>query len=228
VADDDLHYRVSFMEAFRRRSIFPPSVRTLSVGSLLWRSPDDEERPPSETLLRSLEQLRDPASDHLYIEARERIFNLQREMRFKFHKWLEERFRVDGSGRDAAFIGLDPARSFEVHTVRIAFRANPDGGVSPQLLVGLLQRTTKPADPRDPNGPGMIFEGGSTIVADLRTQKIRYCIRKHPGSAARLARQQQFALREFDSLHATYLGARSLSASGHPNEEPFALIHRGQ
>jgi hypothetical protein len=229
VADDDLHYRVSFMEAFQRRGICSRSVRTLSVGSLLWRSPDDEERPPSDTLLRSLEQLRDPAAEQIYAGSREMIFHSQREMRFKFHQWLEERFRADSEKWDATFLGLDPTQSFEVHTVRIAYRWNPDGGVSPQLLVGLLQTTTKPVDPGDPHGPSMSFEGGSTIVADLRKQKILYCIRKHPGSLARLARQQQFAAREFDSLRATYQGARSLSESGHPGgEEPFALIHRGQ
>ena len=201
----------------------------MSVGSLLWRSPDEMDPSPSSTLLASLEQLRYPASEHLYAKSREKIFHLQRGMRFKFHKWLEEHFRKNGEGRDAAFLGLDPTQSFEVHTARIAYRWNPDGGVSPQLLIGLLQTTTRAVDPRDPQGPRMTFEGGSTIVADLRSQRICYCIRKHPSSSARLARQQQFALREFDSLHATYQGTRPLGKSGGPGgDEPFALIHRGQ
>ncbi len=109
---------------------------------------------------------------------------------------------------------------------RFAYRVRPDDGISPQLLVGLLQTTPRPVDPGDPKGPEMAFEGGSTIVADLRHRKISYCIRKSLISSSRLLRQQQFALREFDSLHATYQGARSLSTDGQP-QEPFALIHRG-
>jgi len=229
VADDELNYRVSFVEAFRRRGIFPIGVRTLSVGSLLWRSPAEEDPQPSDALLRQLERLRDLGDGHIYAESREEIFHLQRSMRAKLHAWLHRHFQKHAEGgRDAAFLGLDAKKSFEVHTARIAFRASPDGGVSPQLLLGLLQSTTKPVDPDDPNGPAMAFEGGSTVVADLRTQKVRYCIRKHLQSSSRLLRQQAFALSEFDSLRATYLGVRSLSDSGSAfGKEPFALIHRG-
>ncbi|HEY7768069.1 MAG TPA: hypothetical protein VIB55_07800, partial [Longimicrobium sp.] len=39
VRDDDLGYRVAFIEAFRRRGIYPRDVRTLSEGSLLWQEP---------------------------------------------------------------------------------------------------------------------------------------------------------------------------------------------
>lgn len=40
VADDRLGYRIAIIEAFRRRGIYPHDVRTLSVDSLRWRSPD--------------------------------------------------------------------------------------------------------------------------------------------------------------------------------------------
>ena len=40
--DDDLNYRVAFIEAFRKRGIYPRYVRTLSVESLLWQSPTGE------------------------------------------------------------------------------------------------------------------------------------------------------------------------------------------
>jgi hypothetical protein len=228
VADDDLNYRVSFVEAFRRRGIFPPGMRTLSPGSLLWRSPEDEDPKPSEQLLEQLGRLRDSGTIHLYAESREEIFRLQREMRILIHDWLEQHFRQHPDGpRDAAFLGLNPRRSFEVHMARIAYRTSPDGGTTPQLLIGLLQSTTQPISSDDRKGPRMAFEGGSTVVADLRSRKVRYCIRKSLNSASRLARQQQFALGEFDSLQATYLGARSLDEnSALLAKEPFALIHR--
>lgn len=40
VAEDRLNYRIAIIEAFRRRGIYPHDVRTLSVDSLRWRSPD--------------------------------------------------------------------------------------------------------------------------------------------------------------------------------------------
>jgi len=69
----------------------------------------------------------------------------------------------------------------------------------------------------------MAFEGGSTIVADLRRLKIRYCIRKNVTSAARQARQQAFAASRLESTRATYLGSGTIL----DDAEPFAVLHRG-
>ncbi|QDV41023.1 Subtilisin DY [Stieleria neptunia] len=250
VANDDLGYRVSFIEAFRRRGIYPPGIRTLSEGSLRWRSPESEDPMPSKMLLDYLKELRGAGSDHLYAESRKEIFDLQREMRYQLHAWLSRHFESGADAqRDARFLGLDPEKSFEVHSARIAYRISPDGGMLPQLLMGLLQTTTQPVDPNDPHGDTMSFEGGCTVVADLRANNVRYCIRKSLQSPTRLERQQAFALGEYDSLQATYLGARSLNkespaqddqssahddqSSAHDDQasvrddEPFALLHRG-
>ncbi|WP_372898037.1 S8 family serine peptidase [Stieleria sp.] len=229
ITNDDLGYRVSFIEAFRRRGIYPHDVRTLSEASLRWRSPESEDPLPSEGLMRYLKSLRAAGNEHLYADSREEIFRLQRKMRYELHTWLSRHLKsADDRQRDARFLGLDPSKSFEVHSARIACRVSPDGDVLPQLLMGLLQTTTQPVDPSDPKGPSMSFEGGCTVVADLRASSVRYCIRKSLQSSSRLARQQEFALGEFDSLQATYLGARSLNAeSPSHGDEPFALLHRG-
>src|SRR4029077_13388008 len=39
VPDDDHGYRIAFIDAFRRRGIYPDDVRTLSVESLRWQGP---------------------------------------------------------------------------------------------------------------------------------------------------------------------------------------------
>jgi len=78
-------------------------------------------------------------------------------------------------------------------------------------------------DKKRPQGEKTKFEGGCTLVADLQTQQIRFCIRKHLNSATRLARQQEFALRAAESPAATYFSG----AAGEDGREPFALIHRG-
>lgn len=46
VPDDDLGYRIAFIEAFRRRGIYPRDIRTLSEDSLCWKmeEPVDTEK----------------------------------------------------------------------------------------------------------------------------------------------------------------------------------------
>ena len=233
VVEDDYHnYRISFIEAFQKRGIFPPGVRTLSVDSLRWRSVEEESYEPSKWLTGQIEYLRGVGGQTLYLATRKQIFSAERKLRLDLHAALQDYFREGtGSGRqDAKFLGIDPNKSFEVHTARIAFRPRPDGGISPQLLVGLLQSTKRPANPSDPTGPSMDFEGGCVIVADLYQAKLRYCIRKSLTSTDRMEQQQAFAMREFDSLRSTYLGKRPLNRrqDDDDDDEPFALVHRAQ
>jgi hypothetical protein len=230
VPDDDLHYRVAFVEAFRRRGLYPRDIRTLSVENLCWRSPDNDESRPSRSLEDSLDHLRDFAAQYLYVPAvddvmqpRERLFHLERSMRLGLHQWLADHFAAHPDGvHDATYLGLDAAKPFEVHSARYAMRIGPDGQLIPQLLLGLLQDRVVPVDPADPNGIWMTFEGGSTIIVDLGRRKIRYCIRKNLESVSRLARQQAFAQDASESARATYFGLRPLEETG----EPFAALHR--
>lgn len=225
VADDDLGYRPAFIQAFRKRALYPRDVRTLSVESLLWRNSEQEGRMPSPQLEAALGRLRSYADDQPYTESREATFRLERAMRLQIHDWLKAHFASGEAGRnDAAYLGLEPESSFEVRTARIAFRSCPDGGMIPQLLLSILQRKPVPTDAADPSGPKMMFEGGCTLVADLRSCKIRYCIRKDTNSKGRLLRQQEFAAASSGSRRAVYFGAPSLNSE---IAEPFAAIHRG-
>jgi subtilisin family serine protease len=224
VHDDDLGYRVAFVEAFRRRGLYPRDLKTLSVESLLWREPNSEDTQPSKQLQAKLEELRKDASDHLYAKERSDLFKLQRNMRSNLHQWLKSHFNRGRLGaNDAKFLGIDPKKSFEVHTARFAYRTSPDGESLPQLLLGLLQDDLVPVDSNDPTGPTMPFEGGCTLIADLRTKEVRYCIRKSQTSNVRRARQEAFAATAFNSVGSTYFGAKPLDAEN----EPFAAIHRG-
>jgi len=197
----------------------------LSVESLLWRNTEQDGLSPSPQLQAALDRLRAYADDQTYAESREGNFHLERAMRLQIHDWLKTHFASGETGRsDAAYLGLDPDSRFEVRSARIAFRTSPDGGMIPQLLLQLLQRRPVPVDPADPKGAKMWFEGGCTLVADLRSRQIRYCIRKDSNSTGRLARQQQFAAASSGSKRAVYFGVPSLETE---NAEPFAAIHRG-
>jgi len=228
VPDYDMQYRVAFVEAFRRRGIYPRDLRTLSPESLLWRTPDGDEVRPSPTLEDALQGLYEFASAYLFAhgsdgtaEPRDKVFTLQRDLRIRMHDWLADHIKSHPDGAtDAAFLGIDPARGFEVHTARIALRPSPDGDIDAQFLMGVLQETTLPPDPKVPGSEPTSFEGGSTIIADLRRLRIRYCVRKKVTSVTRQARQQAFQAARLESPRTTYFGVRETG-------EPFAAMHRG-
>ncbi|HVS03248.1 MAG TPA: S8 family serine peptidase [Thermoanaerobaculia bacterium] len=221
VPDDDLHYRVAFVEAFRRRGIYPRDLRTLSVESLLWCGPGRDEHRASPRLLGGLEQLRSWSLQHVHTTDRRELFHLEREMRRRMHGWLREHF---ASGRhaaaDARFLGIDPAQPFEVHALRVAHRVGPDDTLQGQIVIEVLQDRRVPLDPADPGAGTMELQGGCAIVADLQRLQVDYAIRKNALSEGRLARQQEFMARHrAGSLWATYFGGEE--------REPVARLHRG-
>jgi hypothetical protein len=227
VRDDDLHYRVAFIEAFRKRGIYPRDVRTLGVESLTWRSPESDEIRPSAALSAVFRLLQVHARAYLFSEtaagaARRTLFETQRKARRDLHRWLDRHFTTADGAQDARYLGLDPTAPFEVHTVRFTNRVGPDGNPDMQILMTVLQTRLIPVDPADPAGPTMPFEGGATLVADLRRKRIRYGIRKSVASDTRALRQQEFALARRASLRGTYFGDAS------DGLEPFAALHRGE
>jgi hypothetical protein len=71
--------------------------------------------------------------------------------------------------------------------------------------------------------PDFKFRGGCTLLVDMETSQVRYCIFKDITNKNRLARQRQFLMGETTtSLRATYFGDLVRDSRG----EPFALLHR--
>jgi hypothetical protein len=230
VEDDYLHYRVSFIEGFRKRGIYPSDVRTLSIESLVWRGCDNDERRPSEALQSALEQFRSQANLNIYAGNRKATFELQRRMRGQLHDVLQEQFEAGSRGADdARYFGLDPKlrnsagkMSFRVNIARFAYRTKPDSGVVPQLIFNTLQIKKVRADRNNPGGGIMPFLGGATVIVDLYTSRIKYCVRKSFTSQYRLEAQQAFAMEGTNSLRDIYF-----HGDHDKGKEPFAALHRG-
>ena len=225
VRDDRLNYRVAFVEAFRRHGIFPRDVRAMSVDNLRWRTPKEDDRQPSDWFIDWVRGLRNDAHEQQYAKSRQEVFDSERRTRERIHALLEARFRSGEDGRaDAAFLGLLPDRTFEVHAAHYANRVGPDGEARHQLVVQLLQREHDAEGSSDPSAALTRLTGGSTVVADLFEPAISYCVRKPLGSVTRRERQREFLSRfAQQSLHATYFGVRG----PRDTKEPFALLHRG-
>lgn len=220
VANDDLNYRLAFLQAFRKRGIFPRDIRTLSVESLLLRKLDNEIKPPSNGLHEWLSKLEKYWTENIYTASREASFDLERKMRKGIHRLLKEHFKSPNGKYDSRFLGLDHSLPFEIRSARIAYRLGPDGGMMPQLLLSILQEGRIASDPKLPKGPSIPFIGGCSLVADLRESRIRYCITKSFKNELRKERQRAFQLHAADSLRSVYFGKES-------DAEPFAALHRG-
>jgi hypothetical protein len=211
VPDDDLGYRVAFIEAFRKRGIPVDEVRNVSVESLLWRREQDEPQRLSSKFCDELWAFRDEADAHALTRDREKIFHLERAVRAQIHDALKTHFKNTTEGAaDATILGLDGAKGFEVHAARFATRVGPDGQLLTQAIITLLQ------EDHDRQVFAENFEGGCTIIADLSTQTVRYIIRKSIISQTRFDRQKEFTL----------AGGRFGDRMAYFRvDEPFAALH---
>jgi hypothetical protein len=229
VRDDRFGYRVAFVEAFRRRGIYPvnigvptaDTVRTLSVDTLRWQGLDVSRFPRRvqvailERYAEVVEGLERYANTCLYLEDRKALFEQARARRVALRRQLRAAFREVPAF--AAELGIDPARSFEVHDLRPAMRIGPDGRHTPQVIVALTQSTTMAADPGT-GTPRHTFRGGSTMIVDLSVPEIKYRVVKNIGSPDRRARTAAFVrAAAADPLRALFFAP--------DRKEPFAALH---
>lgn len=235
VRDDDLGYRVAFIEAFRQHGIYPDDVRTLSEQSLRWNEPQGTERellshamPPVEAFLKMMPNW-DMTSD------REVVYKQLKQFQAEFHEYLRESMHHVPEAFSES-MGIDPHLDngrFSVESLRPARRIGPDGQQIVELIVEITQRapcrfregkvvmerTWLSGHAKDAD---MWFRGGCTLLIDPRSACVRYVIRKHINSRRRLERQAGFVQRRGGSLKATYFGASSRIEE----TEAFAMLHR--
>jgi hypothetical protein len=222
VPDDPLNYRLAVIEAFRQRGIYPNDVKTLSEDSLIWQSPREDER----INLGSVEYfhellgqpLRELSEEWRSKGDRKQVYIAARRAAAAVHEAIVQLF--DHERQFFRAVGLDPdIQKVEVHSVRPARRATPDGDTLEDFVITLTQKT----DVSVPLGTdGMSdpfrFRGGSTLVVDGRLGEIRYIIRKDIRSTTRQMRQYRYE----SNAGATGLAATYRCSGG---DEPFALLH---
>jgi hypothetical protein len=228
VRDDRNNYRVAFVEAFRRRGIYPvnlgeatpDTLRTLSVDTLRWKGLDLSElgKKAQQEVWEQYEsivnRLKEYADRCLYLDDRKLLFDETRLERIKLHSALKAAFK--NVPEFATGLGLDPAKGFEVHELRPAMRTSPEGRHIPQVIVALTQ--SKLLDDSKGIVPGNLFRGGSTLVVDLSVPEVKYRIVKNIGSTDREARTAAFAKAAADDpLRALFFTPRQ--------GEPFAALH---
>lgn len=236
-------YRIAFIDAFRRRGIYPHDVRSLSVDNLRWLAPGPDEQAEFVKVFRGPERVQKLTPDWDLASDREEVYKQTRKSRAILHGWLissrgQRMGRLTGLRLDA-----DAPRTIdrdskgrplvEVHAVRPSHRVGPEGGSITDLVVEITQRrrgyfdrdVQRRADAGEvePPPPDFWFRGGCTLLVDLETGKVRYAVGKGIGSDRRLETQRRFLTAPLaPSLRATYFA--DPRTSGH--REPFALLHR--
>ncbi|MBK9167250.1 MAG: hypothetical protein IPM24_07270 [Bryobacterales bacterium] len=225
VQDDERGYRLTIIEGFRRRGIYPRDVRTLSVESLRWKEP--KLNLPRGSVKRLVDSLR---TEWDLRTNREAAFKLLHDNCRRVHVWLsglgldEEAQREIGLALDAESAPATLPRNadgkpvFEVHSVRVARRVSPDGQLHADAVIEITQK-------RMEEGLGRKFKyrGGCTLLIDLHRLTVKYAIVKSIWNEGRLERERQFRGNPAQvSLRATY----SPDPGGRRMAEPFALLHR--
>jgi len=213
VPDDDLGYRIAFLQAFRRRGIDPEFVRNLSTESVCWDSP--ELNLPVRDALNQMSLTWDLRS------GRKQAYDISKSNAAILNRWIKkansEQAESLGIFRSATLkVGneVGSLSPFEVHSVRPVRRVGPDGQQKLDLVVELTQSWTPVS--------GDKYRGGSTVIIDLEEMRIRYVVRKRVGHAERIGNQQGFRMALADtSIRSNYYNDIALG------REPFALIHRG-
>ncbi|GEP61172.1 S8 family serine peptidase [Reyranella soli] len=229
--------RVAFMEAFRRRGILPPEIRTVSVETLAWNTLED---PHPEWLHTVLEDVDFNLNRDL---DRSQIFALNEKNRWAVWRRLKKVFAqapavyaqfglLPGISRynskaEVVRPVTAPDSTFDVFSVRPARRILPDGTVNVDLIVVVTQRRPEPVDGKDIANGWFWFRGGATLIIDprqgRRKPEIRYIVVKNSSSQSRLRRQRETVSgAPVSALRALYFQGRdSMGMSA----EPFALMH---
>jgi hypothetical protein len=227
VTEDRFNYRLAFIEAFRRRGIYPRDVRNLSEESLTWREPNEDAQVAFLKVFVDAKRMRALAPDWGLKTKRRTIFQQTQKSQRLCHHWLTKteareavraaRLVLDEDADEAFYRDRHGVPSLEVHSVRPARRIGPEGQTVTELVVEMTQRRRGyysvkiqdevDAGKRKPPPADFIFRGGCTLLVDPDTAKVRYCVFKRIRSKARLDRMRRYLLgQEGPPLSATYFG----------------------
>ncbi len=221
VPDDPHNYRVAFIESFRRHGIFPHDVRSMSENSLLWQDPLFEIG-----ALPFCKDLEEDVKKWGASHSREELYSQMKKTMGKIHEIVKNSKHFE----QIDFTGLDiKNKTFEVHSIRPIRRVGPGGHLLMDLLVEITQwrpgfktEGLQPLNATKQNSD-FKFRGGCTLIIDIETFKVRYCISKNIKDENRYRQQQMYHFNspESQSLWATYFD----DPIRRSKINPFARMH---
>jgi len=182
VADDNRDYRLAFIDAFRKRGIYPKGIKHLSVESLNYQIPDTTQLQNLFEILVNF--LRDYRNEIIYTKKRNEIFDINKkyiagnydtpEKVFGLHRRLNTKFdnsigfekltglmfsddwKKLGIPTSTAYNGVGP--SFSINSLHLASRVGPTGNQSNQIIISLVQHANIDVE-KVLNGPFLPIPG---------------------------------------------------------------------
>lgn len=207
MGDDQHEYRLAFIDAFRRRGIYPQGIKAMGVESLAHRFSPLGGRGSDQLLGRIVEFLREYRNEVHYCTDREKIFEMSRKFSGS-ERGLHSRIagKFEGSSAFQEVTGLAWAGDWEsvgvttsdlgyvpnfwLQNLRLVSRVGSGGRQINNIVFSLVQRAGVKLGKNNEVLPQklernaandddtMIFRGGCTLVFDLDTVELKYAITK--------------------------------------------------
>jgi len=238
VPDDEMEYRVAFIEAFKKRGIFPENVQFLSVDNLRYPVIDNSQSNivnPLQFITQTfLNQYKNEIS---FVKDRNKIFDINKKFRAQLHEIFNYKFEnfnelLELTGMKISMEDANSGR-FEVHRLAFCNRVGPNGNAINQVIINFTQ--SKWLGEKYGN---MKFRGGTTMIIDLNHNSdagiplLKYCIVKAIDDEQRMKRQYEFqnenelfGLREVYTTENINDENTSQNTTRNKFKEPFAIIH---
>ncbi len=251
VPDDGLDYRLAFIEAFKRRGIYPEGLRSISLDNILFPKVNLEDpvyvnhKEPFKVFTNELRRF---SNEIGYSSDREHIYRTTSRYKARLHDVIADACRQSltygGLAQNdiAAFFetltGLwivprpgnteinerNGLYSFQVSSLQHARRQGPGGNVLNQIILTLTQKRTATIDATQFGTAQTLFQGGCTLIIDLDNLQLKYSITKPIQDQGRLTKQANFMYTDGSAIaeENPYYVAPTTGTI----HEPFALIHR--
>lgn len=162
IEDDPLNYRLYFIDAFRRRGIYPAGIRAMGIENLKYTSEPYLSKHTESVVNIISEFLRDYMKDVMYKTNRKDIYDISRKYmggsEQSLHKRLSAKF--EGSLEFELLTGLvfndnwnqlgirtktygegEAGPKFEVQNLRLVTRNGPGGKSVNQIIFSIIQRS---------------------------------------------------------------------------------------
>ncbi|OYW19137.1 MAG: hypothetical protein B7Z54_04545 [Sphingobacteriales bacterium 12-47-4] len=162
VPDDNRGYRIAFIDAFRRRGIFPTGIKTLSEESLQYKYEHLLQPDTLDMLANITSLLSDFRTEVLFTKDRESIFRITQEFiggsekERGLHRRITKKFEHSAElekltgllfsdgwerlGIRTSTSNKIPGPSFSLQNLRLINRMSPEGNTVSQIVFSLIQR----------------------------------------------------------------------------------------
>ena len=227
VEDDKYGYRTAFIEAFKQHGIYPKSVKNLSEESLCWEKPD----PGQEGSFTFVKSLSNEIKGWEASKNREKLWRKINIDQARSHAIFKKSWNYKGRFINGLEIN-SPEDIFEIHSIRPMHRIGPGGNLRTDMLVEITQKRPGFFD-KSMGGltekdraaePDFWFRGGCTILVDLHTAKLRYCIYKDIASKTRYERQQEHEKSKWEAFAERAMYLQRYDASN--ESQLFSWLHQ--